>query len=48
MYIHMYAHKYIYVCVCVCVCVEHSGEGIYGCHLYNAKLFKQIEHSGIR
>ena len=28
--------------------VEHSGEGIYGCHSHNAKLFKRIEHSGIR
>ena len=27
--------------------VEHSGEGIYGCHLHNAKLFERIEHSGI-
>ena len=28
--------------------VEHSGEGINGCHPCNAKLFKRIEHSGIR
>ena len=28
--------------------VEHSGEGIYGCHLYNATLFEGIEPSGIR
>ena len=25
--------------------VEHSGEGIIGCHLRNAKLFVWIEHS---
>ena len=28
--------------------VEHIGEGIYGCHSHNAKLFERIEHSGIR
>ena len=28
--------------------VKHSGEGIYGCRSHNAKLFEQIEHSGIR
>ena len=28
--------------------VELSAEGIYGCHSLNAKLFKQIEHSGIQ
>ena len=28
--------------------VEHSDEGIYGCHLHNAKLFERIEHSDIR
>ena len=28
--------------------VEHSSEGIYGCHSHNAKLFDRIEHSGIR
>ena len=28
--------------------VEHSGEGIYGCHSHNAKLFERTEHSGIR
>ena len=28
--------------------IEHSGEEIYGCHSHNAKLFKQIKHSGIR
>ena len=28
--------------------VEHSGEGIYGCHSHNAKLVERIEHSGIR
>ena len=27
---------------------EHSGEGIYGCHSHNAKLFERIEHSSIR
>ena len=25
--------------------VKHSGEGIYGCHLHNAKLFERIEPS---
>ena len=28
--------------------VEHSGEGIYGCHSHNAKLFERIEQSGSR
>ena len=28
--------------------VELSGEGIYSCHLHNAKLFERIEHSGTR
>ena len=28
--------------------VEHSGEGIYGGHSHNAKLFKRIEPSGIQ
>ena len=28
--------------------VEHSDEGINGCHSRNAKLFEWIEHSGIR
>ena len=28
--------------------VEHSEEGIYGCHSHNAKPFERIEHSGIR
>ena len=27
--------------------VEHSGEGINGCHSHNAKLFVWTEHSGI-
>ena len=26
---------------------EHSGKGIYGYRLHNAKLFEQIEHFGI-
>ena len=36
---------YIYIYV---YGVDHSGEGMYGCRTYNAKLFEQIEHSGIR
>ena len=28
--------------------VENSGEGIYGRHSHNAKIFEWIEHSGIR
>ena len=28
--------------------VVHSGEGNYGCHSHNAKLFERIEHSGIQ
>ena len=28
--------------------VEHSGDGIFGCRLHNAKLFEWIEHSGIQ
>ena len=28
--------------------IEHSSEGIYGCHSYNALLFERIEHSGVR
>ena len=28
--------------------VEHSAEGINGCHSRNAKLFWRTEHSGIR
>ena len=28
--------------------VEHSGEGIFGRHSHNVKLFKRIEHSGSR
>ena len=27
--------------------VEHSGEGIFGYRLHNAKLFERMEHSGI-
>ena len=28
--------------------VEHSGKGIFGCRLHNAKLFEIIERSGSR
>ena len=28
--------------------VEHSGEGIFGRRLHNAKLFERIEHFGSR
>ena len=28
--------------------VDHSGEGIFGCHSLNAKLFERIEHSDIQ
>ena len=48
----LYMHIHIYACVCVCVCIkmnlEHSGEGIKSCNQRNAKLFKRIEHIGIR
>ena len=27
---------------------EHSGEGIFGRHSHNAKLFERTEHSGSR
>ena len=45
LYIYIYIYIYMCVCVCVCVCVlllpgvEHSSEGINGCHKRYAKLF---------
>ena len=42
----MFIYIYIYI-YAPPTGVEHSSEGIYGCHSHNAKLFEQIEHSGI-
>ena len=54
-YIYMYIYIYIYIYICpLCIYiyinggVEHSGEGIVGRRLRNAKLFERIEHSGSR
>ena len=44
---HTHTYIYIYIYICSPCTVEHSGEGIYGYHSYNAKPFKGIEHSGI-
>ena len=41
-------HIYIYIYIRFPTGVEHSGEGIYGYHSYNTKLFERIELSGIR
>ena len=42
----MYIYMYIYIHSLTGV--EYSGEGIYGCHSHNAKLFEGIAHSGIQ
>ena len=39
---------YIYIYIRSPMGVEHPGQRIFGCRSHNAKLFKRIEHSGIR
>ena len=45
-YVHVYTDTHILIRSLMGV--EHSGEGIFGRHSHNAKLFKRIEHSGSR
>ena len=45
---HTHTHIYIYIYVHSSMGFELSGEGIYGYRSHNEKLFKWIEHSGIR
>ena len=57
-YLYIYIYIYIYNPTCLATLkssdrtkqseVEHSGDGIFGRHSHNAKLFERIEHSGSR
>ena len=47
-YLSIYLSIYLYIYVGSPMGVEHSGEGIVGRRLHNAKLFERIEHSGSR